>query len=56
MRGAHVAPRPFHRWDFTTFGRGERFINAPLPRQDFDEGLDQSLKNRNPETLSYPAR
>lgn len=53
----------FHPWDFTRFGRGERFVNRPLPRQEFDEvfaqverwGLDQYLKDRNPETLSYPA-
>lgn len=53
----------YHPWDFTKFGRGERFINQPLPRDDFDEvfaqvqrwGLDQYLKDRNPETLSYGA-
>jgi NitT/TauT family transport system substrate-binding protein len=51
----------FHPWDFSKFGRGERFVNKPLPRQEFDEvfaqverwGLDQYLKDRNPETLSY---
>jgi hypothetical protein len=44
------------------FGRGERFVNKPLPRGEFDEvfaqverwGLDQYLKDRSPETLSYP--
>jgi NitT/TauT family transport system substrate-binding protein len=59
-------PREFenyHPWDFTKFGRGERFISQPLPREDFDEvfaqvqrwGLDQFLKDREPETLSYHA-
>jgi NitT/TauT family transport system substrate-binding protein len=53
----------FHPWDFSKFGRGERFINKPLPNQEFDQvfaqverwGLDQYLKDRNPETLSYSA-
>jgi NitT/TauT family transport system substrate-binding protein len=53
----------FHPWDFSKFGRGERFINQPLPREDFDEvfsmvqrwGLDDFLKERNPDALSYPA-
>ncbi len=53
----------FHAWDFAKFGRGERFVNKPLPREDFDEvfaqverwGLDQFLKDRNPETLSFSA-
>jgi hypothetical protein len=53
----------FHPWDFAKFGRGERFVNKPLPNQEFDEvfsqverwGLDQYLKDRDPETLSYPA-
>jgi NitT/TauT family transport system substrate-binding protein len=52
-----------HRWDFSKFGRGERFINKPLPRADFEEvftqverwGLDQYLKERSFETLRYPA-
>ena len=51
-----------HAWDFSKFGRGERFVNKPLPRGEFDEvfaqverwGLDQYLKDRSPETLSYP--
>jgi hypothetical protein len=50
-----------HPWDFSRFGRGERFVNAALPRQDFDEvfsqverwGLDQYLRERSPEALSY---
>ena len=53
----------YSSWDFTKFGRGERFVNQPLPREDFDEvfaqvqrwGLDQYLKDREPETLSYRA-
>jgi NitT/TauT family transport system substrate-binding protein len=52
-----------HAWDFAKFGRGEVFVNEPLPREDFGEvfaqverwGLDQYIKDRNPETLSYPA-
>ena len=51
----------FHPWDFAKFGRGEHFINAPLPAGTFDEvfaqvqrwGLDQHLKDRNAETLQY---
>ena len=50
-----------HPWDFNKFGRGERFVNKPLPREEFDEvfaqverwGLDQYLRDRSPETLSY---
>ncbi len=53
----------FHPWDFSKFGRGERFVNKPLPNEEFDEvfaqverwRLDQYLKDRNPETLSYTA-
>jgi NitT/TauT family transport system substrate-binding protein len=53
----------FHPWEFGSFGRGERFVNTPLPREEFDEvfaqverwGLDQYLNDRSPETLSYPA-
>lgn len=52
-----------HSWDFSSFGRGERFVNKPLPREDFGEvfaqverwGLDQHLNDRSPETLSYSA-
>lgn len=50
-----------HPWDFTKFGRGERFINEAVPREEFDEvfaqverwGLDQYLTNRNFEALRY---
>lgn len=53
----------FQSWDFSKFGRGERFVNKPLPNEEFGEvfsqverwGLDQYLKDRNPETLSYSA-
>ena len=53
----------FYPWDFSKFGRGERFVNKPLPREEFGEvfsqverwGLDQYLKDRSPEILSYPA-
>jgi hypothetical protein len=52
-----------HAWDFTTFGRGERFVNDPLPRDEFDAvfaqverwGLDQYLGDRNFDVLAYPA-
>ena len=51
----------YHQWDFTSFGRGERFYYQALPRGEFDEtlrqverwGLDQYLKDRDFETLSY---
>ena len=52
----------YHAWDFSKFGRGERFVNEPLPRGEFEKvfaqverwGLDQYLKDRSPEALSYP--
>ena len=51
-----------HPWDFSKFGRGERFVYERIPRAEFDEvmdqvkrwGLDQYLKDRNYEKLSYP--
>src|SRR5262249_15999953 len=51
-----------HPWDFSKFGRGERFVYETIPRAEFDEvmdqvkrwGLDQYLKDRNYEKLSYP--
>ena len=55
----------YHEWDFSKFGRGERFYYQPLAREEFDEtlaqverwGLDQYLKDRSYENLSYsPAR
>lgn len=53
-----------HPWDFSKFGRGERFVYQTLPRAEFDEtldqvkrwGLDQYLKERSFETLSYAPR
>ena len=43
-----------HAWDYSSFGRGERFVHAPLPRKDFDDimaqvtrwGLDGHLEER----------
>src|SRR5262249_52013246 len=51
----------FHPWDYSKFGRGERFYYRTLAREEFDDtlaqvkrwGLDQYLKDRNYETLSY---
>jgi hypothetical protein len=52
----------YHPWDFTRFGRGERFVYQAIPRAEFDDtlaqvkrwGLDQYLKDRSFEGLSYP--
>ncbi len=49
-----------HPWDFSRFGRGERFVYETLPRAEFDEvmeqvkrwGLDQYLKDQDYEHLS----
>jgi NitT/TauT family transport system substrate-binding protein len=49
-----------HPWDFTRFGRGERFVYETIPRSEFDEvmdqvkrwGLDQYLKDRAFENLA----
>ena len=49
-----------HAWDFTRFGRGERFVYETMPRSEFDEvmdqvqrwGLDQYLKDRTFENLA----
>jgi NitT/TauT family transport system substrate-binding protein len=51
----------YRAWDFTRFGRGERFVYETLPREEFDDtlaqvkrwGLDQYLKDRAFESLSY---
>jgi NitT/TauT family transport system substrate-binding protein len=51
----------YHAWDFSRFGRGERFVYETLPREEFDDtlaqvkrwGLDQYLKDRAFESLSY---
>ena len=52
-----------HAWDFSRFGRGERYIDEPLPEEDFGSvfqqvqrwKLDDFLKEKRPEQLSYPA-
>ena len=49
-----------HPWDFTRFGRGERFVYETIPHSEFDEvmdqvqrwGLDQYLKDRTFENLA----
>lgn len=46
-------------WDYSKFGRGERFVYKPIPRAEFDEvmdqvkrwGLDQHLKERSFDNL-----
>jgi NitT/TauT family transport system substrate-binding protein len=51
-----------HPWDFTRFGRGERFVYQAIPLAEFDDtlaqvkrwGLDQYLKDRSFASLSYP--
>jgi NitT/TauT family transport system substrate-binding protein len=51
-----------HAWDFARFTRGEKFVYAPLPRDEFDDtlaqverwGLDQHLKERNFDRLIQP--
>jgi hypothetical protein len=50
-----------HRWDFSKFTRGERFVFKQMPRSEFDEvfeqverwGLDDHLKERSFERLTY---
>jgi len=54
----------YRPWDFSKFGRGERFVYQALPLAEFDEtldqvkrwGLDQFLKERSFDTLSYASR
>lgn len=54
----------YHLWDFSKFGRGERFVYQALPRAEFDDtldqvkrwGLDNFLKERSFETLTYAPR
>jgi NitT/TauT family transport system substrate-binding protein len=49
----------FYPWDFSKFGRGERFVYRRIPREEFDDtmaqverwGLDQHLKERDFENL-----
>src|SRR5262245_19662837 len=54
----------YHPWDYSRFGRGERFVYEAIPRAEFDEtleqvrrwGLDQYLKDRSFDNLAYPAQ
>ena len=49
-----------HAWDFSKFGRGERFVYETIPHAEFDEvmdqvkrwGLDDYLKDRSFENLA----
>jgi hypothetical protein len=61
----HSVPAEFadyHPWDFTKFGRGERFVYKRIPQEEFDDtlaqvkrwGLDQFLKERDFEKLACP--
>lgn len=51
-------------WDFSRFGRGERFVYKPVPEREFDEvfaqvqrwGLDDYAKERSFEKLSYSTK
>jgi len=51
----------YQAWDFTRFGRGERFVYRAIPREEFDAtlaqvkrwGLDQYLQDRSFERLSF---
>ncbi len=50
-----------HDWDFSKFTRGEKFVNQPIPRDEFEEvfrqverwGLDQHLGERSYDRLAY---
>jgi ABC-type nitrate/sulfonate/bicarbonate transport system substrate-binding protein len=50
-----------HKWDYSRFSRGERFIYRPIPLKEFEEtleqvkrwNLDQYLKDRTFENLVY---
>ena len=50
----------YHPWDFTKFGRGERFVYKTIPHSEFDEvfeqvkrwNLDQFLKDRTFDNLA----
>ena len=52
-----------HRWDFSKFTRGERYVYQPIPQREFDEtlaqvkrwNLDQYLKEKNFDKLVYRA-
>ena len=53
-----------HPWDFSKFGRGERFVHQAIPRSEFDEvlaqvkrwGLDQYLKDKSFDNLAADLR
>lgn len=57
----HAVPPEFEagEWDFSRFGRGERFVYEPISREEFKEvfeqverwGLDDHLKDRNFDSL-----
>ena len=50
-----------HKWDYTRFTRGERFVFQPIPRSEFDQtleqvkrwDLDQYLKEKSFDKLTY---
>src|SRR2546427_3357088 len=52
-----------HRWDFSKFTRGERFVYRPIPQSEFDQtleqvkrwNLDQYLQEKNFDKLVYRA-
>ena len=52
------------KWDYSRFGRGERFVYKPISKGEFDEvldqvkrwGLDQHLGERSFEQLAAAAR
>jgi NitT/TauT family transport system substrate-binding protein len=62
----NAVPQEFEnrQWDFTKFGRGERFVYEPIPRAEYDEvlaqvkrwGLDQYAKEQNFDKISYASR
>ena len=52
-----------HKWDYSKFTRGERFVYQPLPKSEFDQtleqvkrwDLDQHLKEKSFDKLVYRA-
>ena len=50
-----------HKWDYSKFTRGERFVYQPIPREEFDQtleqvkrwNLDQYLKEKSFDRLTY---
>ena len=59
----HSNPPEFadYQWDYGAFSRGERFINRPISRAEFDEvmrqverwGLDDFLQERSFDRLAF---